>query len=286
MKKVLTIFGIMLITLFALTINAYAYTYSINLRPATTSLKAGDTVAVDIMVSSLALETNEAGIIGFEAGLEYDNKIFSKASVSGNGQWSEGENITKVKGIFFSNEVKATGKLATITLTVAEDVEVGETIVSLKNIKTANGTSDEVTTSDAVVILEVVEVEDSNDDNNENEDNKNDENKDNNGNDNNEENKPDNTDKNDDTNKEENKPNNTDKNDGTNKEENKEENKDTNKDENKNNTVNKNNTTKDNTVANKVISAAGLENLSTLVVGALVVIAGISYMSYKKYKNM
>jgi len=274
MKKVLTIFGIMLITLFALTINAYAYTYSINLKPATTSLKAGDTVTVDIMVSSLALETNEAGIIGFEAGLEYDNKIFSKASVSGNGQWSEGENITKVKGIFFSNEVKATGKLATITLTVAEDAKVGEATVALRNIKTANGTSDEVTTSDAVVILEVVEVEDSNDDNN----NTNNENEDNNDVNNENVNKEENS------NDEENNENNNDlnKDEDTSKDENKDDNS-----KNDNNTVNNTtNTNIDNTVANKVISAAGLENISALAVGALVVIAGISYMSYKKYKNM
>ena len=294
MKKILTIFGIMLITLFALTINAHAYTYSVSLQPAKTELKAGDTVTIDIMISSLALETNEAGIIGFEAGLNYDSAIFSKASVSGEGYWTEGENITKVRGILLTNEVKTTGKIATITLTVAEAAEVGETAVALKNISTSNGVSDAITASDASVKFTVVEAsnntEDETDDTNK-EENKNDNvtddtNKEENKNDNvtDNTNKEDNKDDNvtDDKNKEENKDNNT------NKEENKPDN--TNKEENKNNTANnttnKNNTTKDNTIANKVISAAGLENISALVVGTLVVIAGISYISYKKYKNM
>ena len=177
MKKVLTIFGIMLIILFTLTINVYAYTYSVKLEPAKTSLQAGDTVTVDIMINSILLESGETGIIGLEADLEYDTTVFSKASVSGEGSWTEGENITKVKGIFFTNEVKQTGKLATITLTVADSAKQGETAVTLKNIKTANGSSGEVSTSDASVKLEIVV-----DSNNDNDDTNNDTS--NNGNDN------------------------------------------------------------------------------------------------------
>ncbi len=273
MKKILTMFGVMLIMLFVLTINVHAYTYGIRLTPAKTMLKAGDTVTVDIMVSSLALETGEAGIIGLEAELDYDSTVFSKASVSGNGQWSEGENITKVKGIFFSNEVKELGKLATITLTVADSAKLGETTVTLKNIKTANGTAGEVTASNAVANFTIVEVVDNGNTDNGNTDNDND-----------------NQNNNNDTNNDQNNSNNNnDNNANNNASNNNQNNTNNNNNNNVNNNTNKNtttNTNKDNTVANKVISAAGLESVSTLVVASIIAVAGISYISYKKYKNM
>jgi len=333
MKKILTIFSVMLMILFAFAIEVNAYTYNIGFNAQKANLNPGNTVTIDVNLSNLKMDSNESGIIGFEAVLDYDSEVFSKVAVKGEDKWSGLSYVSsskKLTGFIISkeNSVNESGDIATITLTVGENAKLGETVVKLKDIKTSNGTT--VTANDASVKFEIVKAEESND-NNENNDIADEINKQaiqafnanfesyagnevtssqvkalirqveasNASNSNKVEltgiTKVDdvvNSDKytvtifkhgsdaDGDCNRTATAEGyvchiNIDKNDSTNK--------DTNKEENKNNTTN---TNKDNTVANKVISAAGLENISALAVGALVVISGVSYMSYKKYKNM
>lgn len=52
------------------------------------------------------------------------------------------------------------------------------------------------------------------------------------------------------------------------------------------NTTNKNNTTKDNTISNKVLSNAGVEKVSTIVFAVIIAIFVVTYINYKKYKNI
>lgn len=284
MKKVLTVLGIMLIILFVLTIEAQAFTYNVKLQPEKTELKHGDTVKVDVDISSISLETSEAGIISFNAKLDYDDEIFSKVTAVGQENWSGvitySPSSKTLTGFIVSleSEVREAGTVATITLTVADTAKVEDTTVTLKDVKLSNGVSDAVTTSDASVKFTVVEVVDDGNtddgnvpgtgDNSGNEDN-------NPGDGNNQGNGNDNTgDGN----------NQGSGNNNTGSGNNNQSSNNNNAGNNRNN--NTTNTNKDNTIANKVISAAGLENISAIVVGALVVIAGISYMSYKKYKNM
>ena len=161
MKKILTVFGVMLLTLLVLTITSNAFTYSLRLEPQTTTVKPGDTVNVAIKLSELSLGESEDGIIGFEATLDYDSNIFSRVTAVGNDNWSGtttyAANSKRISGFILSqaDEIKETGDIATFTLTVAEGASEGTTNITLKNIKLSNGSSSSVTTNDVTTTVTV-----------------------------------------------------------------------------------------------------------------------------------
>lgn len=152
MKKVLISFGLMLVILFSFSINVNAFTYNIALEPNKTSVKQGEKVEIVINLTELSLASGEAAILGLEGNLDYDTTVFSKAEVTAESNWKGSLDYTagnkRIVGMVLSasNELKTTGKLAKVTLTVADDSAIGDTTVKFKNIQLSNGATANSTT--------------------------------------------------------------------------------------------------------------------------------------------
>lgn len=152
MKKVLISLIVMLIVLISFSMNVNAFTYNMALEPSKSAVKQGEKIDVIINLTELSFNDGEAGILGLEGILDYDNTVFSNIEVTSESNWKGSLDYTegskKIVGLVLtsSSELKQTGKLIKVTLTVKEDSAIGDTTVKLKNIQLSNGTSATSTT--------------------------------------------------------------------------------------------------------------------------------------------
>lgn len=92
------------------------------------SLKEGETITVNINVTKISEDTI-GGIMGT---LNYDSNVLEFINVKANGDWQEAIYVpgTKILAVERNNFTNTTGKIATITFKVKENINVENTTIS------------------------------------------------------------------------------------------------------------------------------------------------------------
>ena len=161
MKKLVSIFAIIVVVLMFSIGNVQAAGFSFLTKANATTVKPGDTVTIDLSVADI--DAGELGINTIEAVLEYDKNVFEAVSptdFAGLNNWSitynneSGENEGKFVAVIVQDGVTENQSIGKLTLKVKSGVKDQTTNVVFKGIKTNDGTN-EIPTTDKTVSIKI-----------------------------------------------------------------------------------------------------------------------------------
>ena len=162
MKKIKQVFLLIIfvgILMFDNCVNASSFNFIASTDA--TSIEPGDTVKIEFSVSNI--DAGETGINTIEAVLEYDETIFepvTSSDFSGLNNWSityngeEGENKGKFIAVIVQDGVTEDQAIGTLTLRAKTDITDQTTDITIKDIKTNDGT-EEITTQNQVISMNI-----------------------------------------------------------------------------------------------------------------------------------
>lgn len=141
-KKCLSIMIILLLIFSSSIVNAANFSCSLKMQPSKNTIKAGDTVNINVIVDKITLSDNSPGLTIFDGYLEYDSAIFEdikKSSIDCGDNRSVTYN-TETKRIYVEYDnsnglITANNtQIFTITMKVKANANIESTNVTLKNI--------------------------------------------------------------------------------------------------------------------------------------------------------
>ena len=149
MKKILMTFIIMIALLLAGITTVQAAGFDVKITPETTTLKRGDTVKVMVSAENLDINPNR-GLVTFEAVLDFDKNVFNELQQTKEVQNFKTQELWYLGGYTQDNGIlglaynsgdynREDTKIVEITFTVKDNATLGNTMISLKNIKGTDG---------------------------------------------------------------------------------------------------------------------------------------------------
>ncbi len=163
--KLLSIISILctLFTIFSTTSYAEGESFELQLDPSSNEVNPGDTFSVDIVLDNINVTTGEQGIGAYSTKIIYDTNVLELVSVVAATEWETSENEGNMLANTKTGEVvKERTNTATINFKVKDDVEIGDTTVSLDTIKGSSG----YTTIDGTGISTTINIEEENNNDN------------------------------------------------------------------------------------------------------------------------
>ena len=161
MKKLGKISIFLLIVLLFSTSYVFASSFNFGANASATSLKPGDTISITLSVSDI--DAGELGINVVEAFLEYDKNVFEEVApndFAGLNNWSitynneSGENSGKFVAVIVQDGVTENQDIGTVTLKVKQGIADQNTAITIKEIKSNDGTA-EMSTADKTINVEI-----------------------------------------------------------------------------------------------------------------------------------
>lgn len=163
MKKYLRVFIIILLGLCCINLNAYAQEIQLSTDPEEKTVEPGETVTIDIYIEEITdIEEGINTIVGY---LEYEEDWFSKIEFVGEKDWKVTYNDIKDSELYgkfaittMQNGVKEQQKIATLMVTLKDDLKEGETEVELNKLVSSDGYNS-IETDDKVIKLIIKKTE-------------------------------------------------------------------------------------------------------------------------------
>ena len=149
MKKILMTFIIMIALLLVGITTVQAAGFDVKITPETTTLKRGDTVKVMVSAENLDINPNR-GLVTFEAVLDFDKNVFHELQQTKEVQNFKTQELWYLGGYTQDNGIlglaynsgdynREDTKIVEVTFTVKDNATLGNTMISLKNIKGTDG---------------------------------------------------------------------------------------------------------------------------------------------------
>ena len=157
-KLISTILVFCMIMLIGISTISYAAeeSFELQLEPKSSTLNPGDTFSVDIVIDNMNITSGDQGIGAYQAKIVYDSNALELVSVTAANGW---ERFLNEGNIVINTDdgevVKERTTTSTINFKVKDDAEIGETTISLENIKGSSGT----TTIDGTGISATINIE-------------------------------------------------------------------------------------------------------------------------------
>ena len=157
-KLISTILVCCMIMLIGISTISYAAeeSFELQLEPKSSTLNPGDTFSVDIVIDNMNITSGDQGIGAYQAKIVYDSNALELVSVTAANGW---ERFLNEGNIVINTDdgevVKERTTTSTINFKVKDDAEIGETTISLENIKGSSGT----TTIDGTGISATINIE-------------------------------------------------------------------------------------------------------------------------------
>ena len=163
MKKYLRVFIAILLVLCCVNLNAYAQEIKLSTNPQEKVVNPGERVMIDIYIDGITgIDEGINTIVGY---LEYDKDWISEIEFLGEENWKVTYNDIKDSELYgkfaittMQNGVKEQQKIATLMVTLKDDLKEGETEVKLNKLVSSDG-YESIETDDKVVKLIIKEVE-------------------------------------------------------------------------------------------------------------------------------
>ena len=141
-KKYVSIMIILFLIFANSIVNAASFSCSLKMQPSKSTIKAGDTVNINVIVDKITLSDNAPGLTIFDGYLDYDSAVFEdikKSSIDcGDNRSVTYNSETKRIYVEYDNKnglITANNtQIFTITMKVKEDANIENTKVTLKNI--------------------------------------------------------------------------------------------------------------------------------------------------------
>lgn len=169
MKKI-TIIAIIISILMPSIVFA-ASSFQIELAADKTSIKEGETITISLSLTDLNVTTGEQGIGAYLAKIEYDTKVFEKATFSGTTNWEGSMENGHITGVTIDGKViKQTQTIATLSLTVKENAPLGNSTISISNFVGSDAVND-ISTNKESIVIKVIEENQNQNNSNKNESN-------------------------------------------------------------------------------------------------------------------
>ena len=159
MKKLLLSFMTILLVIFTILMPmVYAddeeTSVEFNFTSSITAYVGDETVTLVISLGDLT-GLEDSGVIGFEAVLSYDDSIFDSVTISGLNNWTVTYSSTTGKIVADTTVVTENVDVAELVFTLNDEVETGETTVTLSDVLLTDGTNDfEFTKTCTITIAE------------------------------------------------------------------------------------------------------------------------------------
>lgn len=142
MKKSISVIILILLILSSTIVNAADFSCTLKMKPSKNTIKAGDTIDINVVVEGLTISDGAPGLTNLDGYLEYDNKIFEDVKKS-NIDCGDNRSVTydsESKRIYIHKDndngvIRNNGvTIFTIKMKVKEDAIIENTQVVIRNI--------------------------------------------------------------------------------------------------------------------------------------------------------
>ncbi len=159
MKKVLSIFVLLLLILnvFAQTVQATSFNFVVS--PNTTSAKYGDTITVSLKVADI--DAGELGINTVECILQYDEEMFEDIQIQSKNNWSityndrkDNENYGKLLAVLLGTGITKDQEIGTISFKIKTNITAKSGNIAFTKVESNDG-QNVIPTSDKTVTINI-----------------------------------------------------------------------------------------------------------------------------------
>lgn len=163
MKKLTVVLLMILIIAVTTIVNADTDTFELNLEVANKSIKAGDTIKVDVVLDNISVTSGEKGIAAVQGKLIYDTNVFEvKGTISGTNWEVSNENGSFVANTKDAKVVTTKVTVCTFELKAKEDAAAGNTNFKLEKVQGSAAGSTVTGTASNTITVNIEKISNSN----------------------------------------------------------------------------------------------------------------------------